>query len=72
MGNAKRITWLQEEPRNGGAWTFIREKFCEYFPNIDLEYFGRDESSSNATGSFKQFQQEQKKLIEDVFDLPVT
>jgi 2-oxoglutarate dehydrogenase E1 component len=70
--NAGRVTWLQEEPRNGGAWTFIREKFCEYFPNIDLKYFGRDESSSNATGSFKQFQQEQKKLIEEAFDLPET
>jgi 2-oxoglutarate dehydrogenase E1 component len=66
------ITWIQEEPRNFGAWSYINERFRTYLPAMDLHYFGRDESSSSATGSFKQHQTEQKKLVEDAFNLSGT
>jgi 2-oxoglutarate dehydrogenase complex dehydrogenase (E1) component-like enzyme len=36
---------------------------------MDLHYFGRDESPSSAAGSFKQHEAEQKKLVEDAFNL---
>jgi 2-oxoglutarate dehydrogenase E1 component len=63
------ITWIQEEPRNFGAWSYINERFRTYLPAMDLHYFGRDQSSSSAAGSFKQHQTEQKKLVEDAFNL---
>jgi 2-oxoglutarate dehydrogenase complex dehydrogenase (E1) component-like enzyme len=62
------ITWIQEEPRNFGAWTYMREAFSKYFPKIDIRYFGRDENASNATGSFKQYQEEQTKLVKFAFE----
>jgi 2-oxoglutarate dehydrogenase E1 component len=64
----RNITWIQEEPRNCGGWTFMREAFSRHFPQIDLQYFGRDENASNATGSFKQYQEEQKKLVKLAFE----
>jgi 2-oxoglutarate dehydrogenase E1 component len=62
------VTWIQEEPRNYGAWSYINERFRTYLPAIDLHYLGRDESPSSATGSFKQHEAEQKKLIEEAFN----
>jgi 2-oxoglutarate dehydrogenase E1 component len=63
------VTWLQEEPKNYGAWSYISECFRTYRPEMDLHYFGRDESPSSAAGSFKQHEAEQKKLVEDAFNL---
>ncbi|KPK37218.1 MAG: hypothetical protein AMJ65_15130 [Phycisphaerae bacterium SG8_4] len=59
------VIWVQEEQKNCGAWAYMRERFSSHFPQVDLEYIGRDESASSATGLFRQFQAEQKKLIED-------
>lgn len=44
---AKRVIWLQEEPENMGAWSYIALKLRD----IPLEYIGRDESASPAGGS---------------------
>ncbi|UCE50356.1 MAG: 2-oxoglutarate dehydrogenase E1 component, partial [Phycisphaerales bacterium] len=62
---AEAVIWVQEEHKNYGAWAYMRERFSLYFPEVDLDYIGRDESASSATGLFRQFQAEQKKLIED-------
>ena len=64
---AHEVIWVQEESRNLGAWAYMHERFMLHFPQIDLKYLGRDENASSATGSFKQYQQEQKKLIEGAF-----
>lgn len=65
---AQQIVWLQEEPRNLGAWSYMRERFSLHFPQIDLQYMGRDENASSDTGSFKQYRQEQKQLVESAFE----
>ena len=62
---AGAVAWVQEEQKNSGAWAYMRERFSEHFPQIELKYVGRDESAASATGLFRQFQEEQKKLIED-------
>jgi len=64
---ATNVAWIQEEHRNSGAWAYMRERFSLHFPQINLQYLGRDESASSATGSFKQYQEEQKKIIEGAF-----
>lgn len=63
------VRWMQEEPRNMGAWRFVREWFR---PILDetrrvVEYAGRAESSSPAPGSLKRHQQEQAELIDAGF-----
>ncbi len=58
------LVWAQEEPRNMGAWMFIKDKFEGLRP---IRYAGRAESASPATGSSKRHTQEQTELVEDAF-----
>jgi 2-oxoglutarate dehydrogenase E1 component len=62
---AEKIAWVQEEHKNYGAWAFVREQFSLHFPQIEIRYIGRDESPTSATGLYRQFKAEQKKLIEE-------
>jgi 2-oxoglutarate dehydrogenase E1 component len=59
-----RVTWVQEEPANMGAWRFLRvtsgEKLFGRFP---LALVSRAESSSPATGSAACHREEQEQLI---------
>ena len=64
---AREITWVQEEPRNFGPWSYIHERFATHFPQIELHYVGRPECPSGGTGSSKEFQQEQKRLVAGAF-----
>jgi 2-oxoglutarate dehydrogenase E1 component len=60
------VVWAQEEPRNMGAWHFIRDKMETVLNgNRQIRYVGRPESASPATGSGKRHQQEQAAIIED-------
>ena len=42
--------WVQEEPRNNGAWHFLSDAFRTE-TGIDLTYIGREASASTAAGS---------------------
>ncbi len=52
--NAESIVWCQEEPMNQGAWYssqhHIRRAINELFPEIRLEYAGREASAAAAAG----------------------
>jgi 2-oxoglutarate dehydrogenase E1 component len=71
-GNLDEVCWVQEEPSNGGAWTYMHERFRTHFPAVELHYRGRVESGSSATGAFKQYQKEQAQLITEAFEPAVT
>lgn len=62
---AKEIVWLQEEPRNNGAYLFVRDQMNKM--NIPICYIGRAESASPATGSPKVHKLEQSRLMEYAF-----
>ncbi len=62
------IFWVQEEPKNMGAWPYINREL----PGLLLGLFpwacvSRPLSASPATGSEKRHKLEQAKLIEDAF-----
>jgi 2-oxoglutarate dehydrogenase E1 component len=58
--------WIQEEPKNMGAWTFILTNY----PNSNqLRLISRAQSASTATGFNKIHEKEQKQLIEQAFDI---
>lgn len=61
---AKRIAWLQEEPRNMGAWSFISPLLREAC-GADPVYVGRPESAATSTGSPKHHAIEVKAFIAD-------
>jgi 2-oxoglutarate dehydrogenase E1 component len=61
---AREICWVQEEPKNRGAWGFVEPRLRELLPDpAVLTYFGRDEAASPATGSYKMHQVEEQELI---------
>jgi multifunctional 2-oxoglutarate metabolism enzyme len=69
---AGEVVWVQEEPRNMGAWAFVRGWIQ---PTIEAQhrqigYAGRPEAASTAPGSLKRHQQEQAELIEQAFRPP--
>lgn len=66
---AERVTWVQEEPRNMGAYMFMVDKMrtglANVLPDGELHYIGRKESASPATGSKRRHKIEQEKIITD-------
>ncbi|HMB89393.1 MAG TPA: 2-oxoglutarate dehydrogenase E1 component, partial [Rhodothermales bacterium] len=63
------VLWVQEEPANMGAWSFLRYRFDDLLEAIHgdcnhrIGYAGRPASASPATGSAKVHELEQNKLI---------
>ncbi len=61
--NAKELYWVQEEPRNMGAWPYLIRKFR----NSELRVIARHESSTPATGHAKTHAIEQEFIINKAF-----
>ncbi|MCI5065887.1 2-oxoglutarate dehydrogenase E1 component [bacterium] len=61
----KAAYWVQEEPQNMGAWTFCDGRFRAEL-DVELEYLGRPESASTATGSAKRHAKEQADIVDSV------
>jgi 2-oxoglutarate dehydrogenase E1 component len=64
------LVFAQEEPKNMGAWRFVREQFLEGAvpgagPGRPLNYAGRRYSASPAPGSHHIFAMEQEGLVAD-------
>ncbi len=61
--NAKEFLWVQEEPENMGGWSHM----LRVFRDVKLDYVGRTEAASPATGYAKQHAVEQQRILEAVF-----
>ena len=63
------VVWVQEEPRNMGAWRFVQEQMQPFLEPTrrELRYAGRAASASPATGSLKRHQQELAELLDQAF-----
>jgi multifunctional 2-oxoglutarate metabolism enzyme len=70
--NLEHVVWCQEEPRNMGAWSFVRPRFETVFEaateNLHIRYEGRQASASPAAGSQVLHQAEQERLIKAAFE----
>jgi 2-oxoglutarate dehydrogenase E1 component len=62
---ATNAFWVQEEPQNMGAWSYIAPLLRESL-GFDPEYIGRPASAATATGSSKHHAIEQKAIISDL------
>ncbi len=63
-GNASEVVWLQEEPENMGAWSFVHARLHACLPErLQLRHVSRPESSSPAIGSAALHQLEQADLL---------
>ena len=62
------VMWVQEEPLNGGAWSYMQPRLetamneTEHHKGKRIMFAGRIPTSSVATGSKKSHQAEVKKV----------
>lgn len=69
-GSANEFIWAQEEPKNMGGWTFVRDRLQELMrDDHEVVYVGRAPSASPATGSYSIHQQEQTKLVSEALGI---
>ena len=61
---ATELIWVQEEPRNMGAWRFVHEQMRQLTPNQpEVRYIGRPERASPAEGYPALHQREQRQIV---------
>jgi 2-oxoglutarate dehydrogenase E1 component len=69
----KHVVWCQEEPMNQGAWYcsqhHMRNALQRLNPKLYLQYAGRDASAAPACGHMSVHIKEQKKLVNDAFEI---
>jgi 2-oxoglutarate dehydrogenase E1 component len=65
---ADSVIWVQEEPANMGAWSFVRERLQDVLGSSQkLGYAGRPHAASPAVGSRRLHLQEQDRLLTTAF-----
>ncbi|QJC36496.1 2-oxoglutarate dehydrogenase E1 component [Enterobacteriaceae endosymbiont of Donacia simplex] len=64
----KNFFWCQEEPKNQGAWIYIKNCFKNQL-NCNINYIGRNKSASTATGHFNIYKKQQHKIINSIFNI---
>ncbi|MBR2758833.1 MAG: hypothetical protein IKD52_12355, partial [Exiguobacterium sp.] len=70
--NAREIVWVQEEPKNMGAWTYIEPRLEAVTTNrLDVRYVGRRRRSSPAEGNPTAHKQEQARIIREALSRDV-
>ncbi len=69
----QHVVWCQEEPMNQGAWYcsqhHMRNALHRLNPKLYLQYAGRDASAAPACGHLSVHIEEQKKLVNDAFEI---
>ncbi len=68
--NAKEAVWCQEEPKNMGAWSFVRPRLEDLIDKgLTLRYAGRRDSGTTAEGATKAHVAEQQRIVADALGL---
>ncbi|KAJ3151420.1 hypothetical protein HDU86_006120 [Geranomyces michiganensis] len=68
LSGAKEWVYVQEEPQNQGAYTFVEPRLKQLLPNnAELKYHGRAPSAAPATGISKRYKAEQERVVKGAF-----
>lgn len=69
--NLRELVWVQEEPENMGAWTFVAPKLQALAGRgIKVSHISRPERASPAEGLLELFQAEQNRIIHQALKSP--
>ena len=64
---ARDVVWLQEEPQNAGAWSFVEPRLRQLIGSErSLRYVGRPERASPAEGWADVHAAEQRRIVEAI------
>jgi multifunctional 2-oxoglutarate metabolism enzyme len=75
FSHVRDVLWVQEEPANMGAWSFIQNRFDRLMEEVHhdcctgIRYVGRPASASTAAGSAKIHQVVQQRILEEALTL---
>ena len=70
--NLENVLWVQEEPANMGAWSYLRHPLEDLLPErVQFDYAGRLASAAPAGGSMRLHRKRQGRLIALAFGEPV-
>ena len=62
--NLKEIVWVQEEPRNMGAWSVMQRRLPDLLPKgVELGYVGRPPRASPGEGYAVAHTKEQERIV---------
>jgi 2-oxoglutarate dehydrogenase E1 component len=62
----REVVWLQEEPQNMGAWTYVAPRLRAQLDSaLELHYIGRPPSASPSEGSLALHTLEQARIIQE-------
>ncbi len=65
--NLREVVWLQEEPRNMGAWVFVSSRIRALLPEgLELTYVGRPKEASPSEGTKRRHEVEQNRFLSAV------
>jgi 2-oxoglutarate dehydrogenase complex dehydrogenase (E1) component-like enzyme len=74
--NEAQIFWVQEEPRNMGAWPFLHQLWYDgetclrqELGGREIGFVGRTRTATPAVGSHKVHATEQRAIVEKAFQL---
>ena len=69
--NIDEVAWVQEEPRNMGAWTFVAPRLRVAAGNAQvIRYIGRPERASPAEGYAQSHTEEQGRIVQEALEVP--
>ncbi len=71
--NASEVVWLQDEPENMGAWSYVHDKLHRVLRGrYELRHVSRRPSGSPATGSHALHELELADLLDRALGLPLS
>ncbi|MBO0867885.1 MAG: multifunctional oxoglutarate decarboxylase/oxoglutarate dehydrogenase thiamine pyrophosphate-binding subunit/dihydrolipoyllysine-residue succinyltransferase subunit, partial [Micromonosporaceae bacterium] len=63
--NAADVAWVQEEPANQGAWSFLALNLFEQLDGVRVRRISRDPAAAPAVGSARLHEGQQRKLVDE-------
>jgi 2-oxoglutarate dehydrogenase E1 component len=68
--NLREVMWVQEEPRNMGARSFMKPRILEIVPEgVSYGYVGRDMRASASEGYTVAHRAEQQRIVSEALEL---
>ncbi|MEU7981957.1 multifunctional oxoglutarate decarboxylase/oxoglutarate dehydrogenase thiamine pyrophosphate-binding subunit/dihydrolipoyllysine-residue succinyltransferase subunit [Micromonospora sp. NPDC049081] len=68
--HAEDVAWVQEEPANQGAWSFVALNLVEHLDGVRLRRVSRPAAAAPAVGSAKQHEVEQAAIVDAALPQP--
>jgi 2-oxoglutarate dehydrogenase E1 component len=69
--NIDEVAWVQEEPKNMGAWSYVAPRLRVAAGNaLVIRYVGRPERASPAEGYPKAHADEQGRIVQEALEVP--